>query len=505
MMTRRARHPLTTRADSFRQLCVARFRDIPDIPAIWRLDLTKILSLSSHGLLVILLFSPAVLRGAEAQTLTLAEAMARAREGAREVTAAAARQEAQAARLAAAKAHRLPRISLAETWLRTDSPADVFGLQLSQERFSFADFVASDPNQPDPLSNATTRLELALPLYTGGELAARIRQAELAAAAAGETAHRTTDEAALAAAEAYIRLAQAREHVALLACSLETVGAHVELARSYVEQGMLVRSELLRAEVEAARVADLLAAARGQAEVAAAALSLQLAADLGTEWELVPLPAPDAFDASLDDWLQGAGERSDLAAARRMQRAAALEVDVHRAAQRPRLGLHARYDLIDDQLFGSHGENAAVAVMASIELFAGGQHRAAREAAMAEAAAVAADVDLLAAGIELQIRQAFHEAKSAGDRQATARGAVAAATEAARIVEERFRQGVVKTIDLLDATTARLEAETRELVARTDAHLARLRLAVTAGRRPESALPSLHPQHDEQDEQDDTR
>ncbi|OYW04655.1 MAG: hypothetical protein B7Z61_08860 [Acidobacteria bacterium 37-71-11] len=58
-----------------------------------------------------------------------------------------------------------------------------------------------------------------------------------------------------------------------------------------------------------------------------------------------------------------------------------------------------------------------------------------------------------------------------------------------RITDERFKTGVVKMIDLLDATTARREAETRELVARADATAASLRLAVLAGRSPESALP----------------
>ncbi len=60
------------------------------------------------------------------------------------------------------------------------------------------------------------------------------------------------------AAEAFVMLAQAEEYVGLLEGARETVAAHVELARDYVEQGMLVRSEFLRAEVELARVDDLL-------------------------------------------------------------------------------------------------------------------------------------------------------------------------------------------------------------------------------------------------------
>ncbi len=79
------------------------------------------------------------------------------------------------------------------------------------------------------------------------------------------------------------------------------------------------------------------------------------------------------------------------------------------------------------------------------------------------------------------------------ERRATAEAALAAAGETVRIVEERFRAGVVKTTDVLDAATARREAEMRELVARAEAWLAQLRLALAAGERPESILSISHP------------
>jgi outer membrane protein TolC len=74
-------------------------------------------------------------------------------------------------------------------------------------------------------------------------------------------------------------------------------------------------------------------------------------------------------------------------------------------------------------------------------------------------------------------------------RYSTAVQALEAAREGERITEERFRAGVVKTLDVLDAATARREAETRELVARAEAAVARVRLAVKSGLKAEEALP----------------
>jgi len=424
-----------------------------------------------------------------AEALSLSAAMRMAREKSREVAAARAREAAGAARLDQARGFRLPSLRVEEDYIRTDSPAEVFAFKLDQQRFSFAAFTATDPNRPSALDTAITRVELALPLYTGGELSGRVAQARAAAAAGSSAAAWAGDQAAWEAARAYLALAQAQEFAALLEHSRKTVAAHVELAKNYVEQGMLVRSELLRAEVELARVEDMLEAAQGGARVAAANLAFRLGADEATEWRAEALPSPAAPGDELAGFIASAARRGDLEAARAMLRAGELERGVRRAAFLPRVGLVAREDLVDDHLFGGHGESTAIMAQASLNLFAGGSDRAALRAAEFEATAAAEDVARFADGVQLEVRQAWEEAASARARHVTAARAVGAAREVERIVAERFANGVVKMLDLLDATTAAREAETRELAARADADTASIRLAVVAGRPPESALP----------------
>ncbi|MCB1056338.1 MAG: TolC family protein [Acidobacteria bacterium] len=429
-------------------------------------------------------------RAAGADPLTLEQAMARAREQSREVLAASARADAGAARLRQAKGHRLPQVSLEEIWMHTDSPAEAFALQLNQERFSFADFVSGDPNDPKAIDNALTRLEVSLPLYTGGELKNRIGQASLAAEAADERARRVADDAAAAAAQAWVQLALAREQAALLERSLETVEAHVSLVGAYVDQGLLVRSDLLRAQVEKARLEDLLAAAKNGAQVAEANLSLRLGADVTASWDLAPLADPGVVDEDLESWLATVDERRDLEAARRELEAAELEVAVQRSALLPKVGLVARHDFNDDTPFGTAGDSTAVMAVAKIELFAGGRHRAAAAAARADVDAGRLELELFRQGLRVQVRDAYATAVSARRRHVTAAAARDAAVENERIVGERFKKGVVKVLDLLDATNTRRETETRELAARADAHLAALNLALAAGREPESVLPA---------------
>ncbi len=427
-------------------------------------------------------------RAAE-EPLTLAGAMQRARENAREVVAARARRGAADARLSQAKGFRLPSLNLTALWTRTDNPAEVFALKLNQGVFSFPDFVSSDPNKPPPINSGITRAEVALPLFTGGELSGRIDQAKLAAEAAGRTSDWTADNAALSAAEAYVLVAQAEEYALLLGKSRETVAAHVALARNYVAQGMLVKSELLRAEVELSRLDDLVAEAGGRVRVANANLAFRLGAQGGETWTLAPLPEPRPLETPLTSWLDTASSRADLVSAQRMLSAGELEEKVRKAPLFPKLAVVARGELYGDKVFGSTGTSGSIMAVATWNVFAGGSDRAAALAAREEARAGREDVARFAEGVRLEVRQAFEEAETARARYETAAKALAAAREAERITEERFRSGVVKMLDLLDATTARREAETRELVARADAHAAALRLAVKAGRRPESVLP----------------
>ena len=421
--------------------------------------------------------------------LSLGEAMSRARDGAREVAAARARQEAAAARARQASAYRLPSLSLSETYIRTDSPAESFALELNRNEFSFPNFVGSDPNDPGWSGTAITRAEAMVPLFTGGELSGRIDQARSAAEAAGSQALWAADNAALAAGEAWVMLAQAEEFVSLLTKARDTVKAHVELAKSYVEQGMLVRSELLRAEVELARVEDLLEDAKGKARVANANLAFRIGVAQDSTWELAPLPGPKPLDGDAASWVASAASRKDLAAARSLLRAGELEEKVKKAAWWPKVGVSARWDLHDKNLFGASGSAGTVMAFAAINVFQGGADKAAAAAARLDAQAGREDVARFADGVALEVRQAYEEAATARARHATAVKALESARESERITDERFRSGVVKTIDLLDAATARREAETRELVARADAHATALRLAVKAGKAPETAVP----------------
>ncbi|MGA1199907.1 MAG: TolC family protein, partial [Candidatus Latescibacterota bacterium] len=63
----------------------------------------------------------------------------------------------------------LPWVKLTESGIRTNDAVQAFGMRLKQERFTQADFSIVALNDPAPITNFQTQLEIRQPLFLGGE------------------------------------------------------------------------------------------------------------------------------------------------------------------------------------------------------------------------------------------------------------------------------------------------------------------------------------------------
>lgn len=405
-----------------------------------------------------------------AERLSLPDAVSLARRNSPIVLESEANRRAADQARREAKGARLPVIDFREIALRTDSPADAFGLELMQERFSFPSFVQGDPNRPDPLDNFATELTASLPLFAGGRISSGIGAATAMAQAAGMAGQRTREAVSLAVAGAYMDALLADRAVELADMARETTACHVEQAQAFFDAGMIVESDLLLARVQLARMEEGLIRARNSAMVARAGLNLAMGVDQGTQYDLdADLPELAIDSLSLGDALgQAANLRADLGASRAKTRAAALGVSRARGELFPEIGLLAQVSLNDDRLFGSHGRSTTMMAMAKMNIFDGGRSWARIARSKQEEAAARASHRGVEAQVEFETRQAFHAVREARARGSVARGGVSAAERALVILEDRFGQGIAKVTDLLDAETMLNEARLRELQARFD-------------------------------------
>ena len=417
-----------------------------------------------------------------AQELTLDAAVDAALVNNPEVMAARERAAAAAKRLEVGKSHRLPKIGLSESFVYTNNPAEVFALTLNQGRFDMEEFFLSYPNNPDPLSTFVTRLDFELPIYTGGKLSARVGQAEAMATAEDDLLAHTREKVIFETMTAYVNLAKAREHRELLEKARSTTAENVRLAEKYAAEGLILDADVLQARVYLSEMDEFLTQATNGARLAQAALNFQMGADQTQPRALAPLSPAMPVVGDVDDWVAAAVEdRRDLAAARRKLDAGRLEEKAARPGYFPEIAVLGNYSLYDDKLFGSNGHNGSVMAVARINLLGGGTNTAARAAARHESASFEADIRRFEEGVRLEVRQAWLDLHTAGIRHTTAKSTLKAAEEAVRVRESRFRQGLDKMIDLLNAETGLREAEMRELIARYDVALDTNRLRYVSG------------------------
>jgi outer membrane protein len=434
----------------------------------------------SKLLLIVIVITATVTVGA--QDLTLDEAVETAVINNPEVTAARERADAAASRLEGGKKHRMPKIGLSESFVYTDNPAEVFALTLNQGRFDMQDFFLSDPNSPEPLSTWITRVDLELPIYTGGRLSARIGQAESMKTAEEHTYAHIREKVAFETITSFVNLAKAREQAALLDKARSTTAEHVRIAEQYAAQGIILDADVLQARVYLSEMDEYLSQAISGAKLAQAALNFQMGADQSTPRALASLPPTPGVVGDLEDWTTASLEdRQDLAAARFKLEAGRLEEKASRPGYFPEIAVLGHYDLYDDQIFGANGRSGSVMAVARIDLWGGGADASARAAARHETTSFEADLQHFEEGVRLEVQQAWQDIATARIRHATATSSLAAAREALRVRESRFKQGLDRMIDLLDAETALRESEMRELIARFDVALDTYRLRFVSG------------------------
>ncbi len=438
--------------------------------------------------LLIITLGIAGITGAE-EPLSLNQAILKAIDSNPSIRAAENRLRAAESTVDRAKAFRLPDLKLSEMFSYTNNPAEAFAFTLNQRRFDMNAFFQSDPNTPDWLDTWITRVDLMQPVYTGGKLKHRNTQAKLMEGAARLDLEQSIEQVVFDTAQAYANAIKAREYAEVIRKARDTTARHVELAEHYAAEGMIVRADLLKAQVYLAKMEEELAQAESNAELARAALNFSMGIDQNLRFKLSDLPPAPPVEGPASQWIEKAPDlRWDINARRKELEAGMLEEKVATSALKPEVGIVAHYDLYDDTVFGSNGHSGSLMAVAGIRLFHGGAEKAEAAAARYQAKAGAAQIKQFAEGIRLQTRQAWTQLQTAKKRHQTAKTSLDAAREALRVREERFRQGLDKMIDLLDAETSLQGAEVRELVARFDLILANFKLHLNSGRSLAEAL-----------------
>jgi outer membrane protein len=412
--------------------------------------------------------------------LTLDEAVRRGLETSHRIAEAVARGEAADAVVGERRASTLPQIAAQAGYTRTNH-VDAFGILLPNNQLRVI--------YPDIPDNYRTRLDLQWPIYTSGRLDALARAARIEATASADDIATARRDLTLEITRAYWALVTATESLRVVEESVARIDAHLTDVRNQLAAGLVPPSDVFTVDAQASRQRMLTVQARSNRDIVEAELARLVGAPPGTPVETAAAldalaPPPAAFDGLIEAARQQRPERAALvkragAAGERAQAAA--------AGTKPTVAVSGGVDYASPNPRIFPREDAwrtswDASVNVSWPIFDGGRARSEMTEAAALTRAVQERLADFDASLAVEIRQRVSEIASSRAAIEAATDAVRSATEARRVLGDRFAAGVATSTDVLDAQVALLQADLDRTQAIANAHLADARLARALGK-----------------------
>ncbi len=344
----------------------------------------------------------------------------------------------------------LPSVSITNTSSLTNNPLNNFGFKLLQETTVAADFNPVLLNNPTQIKNFNTKIELVQPLLNFDAFEQR-KAVKAQIEASNSNLERTKEGVDLKVKTVYLQLQLAYKSAVVLTRALRTALANKTLADNLFKQGLLQKSDVLNVEVNVAQVQNKLQLAQSSI----INISNDLSYLLNSE-EKILLKPKDSLELALNDDLITKNintNRHDFLAYQSQLKSQEHLVNASKYKSLPRANAFSNYEWNTANFLGMKATNYFIGLQLRWDIFNGGQNsgKITQEQAILDKANLNYN-DYLAQGkTELaKAKRQLNDAKSNLNRTAIA---VTQSQEVLRITTNRFKQGLEKTTDLLNAET----------------------------------------------------
>jgi outer membrane protein TolC len=384
-------------------------------------------------------------------SLSLDEALQRARSENYEIKLSEADYRSAKADFRQTNALLLPSVQIEHTATATNDPLASFGYKLQQEIVQQSDFNPALLNDPENIENFNTAITLEQPLVNidgwYGRKAARNRVDALK-----YKSERTRQYIDLAVHQAYFGLQLADAQKLFLDQVVKSVEKNHQLISNYYKQGLIKKDDLLEMEVRLLEARAKQKNAFAFRQKANNGLSYLLGYEYGTTIvntdTLTPVIGAIGKENSLSV------DRADVKAYQKGVEAYENLLKSAQSGYLPRLNAFGMYNLNDDKLLGTEAESWMVGAKLSVNLFDGYRTTGKVQKAKAEFQKKSLELDSYMQLQQRELEQAQLQLQVAASNLESTDKARTSAAEAYRIRHNRFREGLVKTTDLINAETA---------------------------------------------------
>lgn len=351
----------------------------------------------------------------------------------------------------------LPNISASHTAISTTNPLMAFGSKLNQEILTASDFNPALLNDPAATQNFATKIEVLQPLINIDGLYGR--QAARAKMDAFQLqTERTKEYLELEVNKAFMQLQLGYQAVKVLEKANETADANLRLIENYFKQGILQKTDLLSVQVRVNEIKNQLQYAKSNVQNASDYLAFLLNEDTANK---VYKPLEELENTIVIESINTmlSPNRKDIQAMDKSSEAYGKMLQSSKMNFLPRLNAFGSYELYDDTLFGMGAQGYLVGAKLSWDLFDGYKSIGKMEKAKADFQKSEIENQQYKAQSQLDLNKANRQLKDAENKVNLAKLAFEQSQEAYRIRSNRFKQGLEKTTDLLQAETQMSQKE----------------------------------------------
>lgn len=375
-----------------------------------------------------------------------------------------------------------PTVQFTQNAIFSNNPVFVFGSRLEQGRFRTSDFALDSLNRPSGLLNLRSAVNFQQPLFDQRQTRSRVKRAEVEQSRAELQAESLRQKLRFDVVREYFTVILAKEMLTVSAEAVRSAEANSKKAKDMVEVGMTTDADYLAAEVETANARQQRLEAESNVVTAVAALNIAIGESPDREFELTNDIRERFFDVDpRDDLMRAAFDnRPDLKRSKLAVETARTGTRAVRDQKLPSVGAFGSFGYSSPYV-ANGSTDYTVGVSLTYTLFDAGRKSRIEQAATAEVIAES-EAEALSDQIRLEVIRAEQEFKTSRSRIQVSVKAIEQATEALRIVQDRYKFGLTTFNEVIRAEAALVRARHNLLAARYQYCIAYASVLLVTGR-----------------------
>lgn len=339
----------------------------------------------------------------------------------------------------------LPQLSVGYSAITTSNPLNAFGFLLQQSSVTAQDFDPGKLNHPGATQNYGASVDIKMPLLNLDLIYAR-KGAKIQEDIYKYKTQYTKNYIRFEIQKAYIQLQFVYQAQKVLSNTLLDVREISHTVQNFYDQGLVQKSDVLNAQVQVNTIESALAKAESNITNASDGLKLLMNIEQGKEVFLT-----DSLEQRSEQsfYPEFSPIRADVMAMQRALDASNAMVKSSKLVFLPKINAFGSYQFNDSKFFGFKESSYLAGISLSWTIFSGNQNRSKLRSSIFQRDKMKIELEQYIDKSKVEVNKTTRDLQDLQLEIRKQNASVEQATEALRILNNRYQEGLVSTTDLL--------------------------------------------------------